>query len=301
LSINVRSIWHLKEFDMKLMSLVEAAALVRDGDMVAFGGMTLYRKPVAFARELVRRGVRDLTFVAFTGSIEVDLLAAGGCLREVRACYIGLEYIGLAPVVRREVERGRLIMTEETENSIVIGLQAALMHVPYLPTRECCVGSDYFTIRSDFRRAPCPVTGEMLTWFPAIRPRIGVIHVPIADQFGNAVLRAERCVDVQIATAAELTILTAERVVDTDEIKRTARGAEIVQFMVDAVVEAPGGAHPTSCAFEYPTDVPHLIEYVRSARTPAGLESYLERFVRGPADLTAYMAAVLVGDNADVS
>ena len=45
----------------KLTTLAEAAKLVRNGDMVGIGGMTLYRKPMAFVRELARAGAKDLT------------------------------------------------------------------------------------------------------------------------------------------------------------------------------------------------------------------------------------------------
>jgi glutaconate CoA-transferase subunit A len=272
--------------------MAEAAQLVKDGDMIAVGGMTLYRKPMAFVRELIRAGVRDLTFVGFTGSIDVDLMVAGGCVSEIRSCYIGLEYLGLAPAARSAVENQQVRMLEETENSIVLGLQAATMNVPYLPARDCCVGTDYINVRPDLRRAACPVSGEMLTWFPAIRPRVGVLHVPMADRHGNAVLGGQRCVDVQIAMAAEITILTTERIVETDAIRAQGNRAEIVEFMVEAVVEAPGGAHPTSCAPDYPTDVPHLIDYMRAGRKADTLQDYLSTFVHAPADHKVYLAEI---------
>ena len=55
----------------KLTSLAEAAQLVRDGDTLALGGMTLYRRPVAFVQELLRRESppRDLTLLCFTGPV----------------------------------------------------------------------------------------------------------------------------------------------------------------------------------------------------------------------------------------
>jgi glutaconate CoA-transferase subunit A len=132
----------------------------------------------------------------------------------------------------------------------------------------------------------------MLTWFPAIRPRVGVLHVPMADRHGNAVLGGQRCVDVQIAMAAEITILTTERIVETDAIRAQGNRAEIVEFMVEAVVEAPGGAHPTSCAPDYPTDVPHLIDYMRAGRKADTLQDYLSTFVHAPADHKVYLAEI---------
>ena len=56
----------------KVISLAEAAGLVHDGDTLALGGMTLYRRPVAFVRELLRTAVRDLTLLCFTASGHVQ-------------------------------------------------------------------------------------------------------------------------------------------------------------------------------------------------------------------------------------
>lgn len=280
----------------KVTSLEAAASLVADGDIVGIGGMTLYRKPMAFVRQLVRRRVRDLTLVAFTTGIEAELLAAGGCLRRIRSCYIGLEFLGLAPLVREAIEAGRVSISEETEYSIALGLAAALMRVPYLPARDALDGTDYFRVRPDLRRAPCPVTGEMLTWFPAVKPRVAVIHVPRADRLGNAALGGEFCVDAQLAMAAEITILTAERVVEPDEIRQSPYRAAITQFMVDAVVEVPGGAHPTSSYPDYPADVPHLVRYARTARRPGGAARYLQRYVLEPTSQVDYLRRALEDD-----
>ena len=57
----------------KLVSMEQAAALVPSGCMLALGGMTLYRRPIAFVRALLKRfrdtgEPRDLTLLAFTAS-----------------------------------------------------------------------------------------------------------------------------------------------------------------------------------------------------------------------------------------
>jgi glutaconate CoA-transferase subunit A len=278
------------------MPLAEAARLVQAGDTVGIGGMTLYRKPMALVRELARAGVKDLTLLSFTSSFDAELLAAAGVLGTIRTCYFGLEFLGLAPRLRRATEEGRIKIVEETEYTIAIGLQATLMHVPYLPSRDTEVGTDYFRIRPDLKRAPCPVTREMLTWFPAVAPRVAVIHVPMADEKGNAWLGGQHCVDIQLAMAAEVTIVTAERIVPTAEIRDAQGGAGLVSFMVDAVVEAPGGAHPTSCYPDYPVDVVHIARYLKGARRKQ-TQSYLDRYVLGPASPGEYLERILEDRN----
>lgn len=253
----------------KLKTLAEAARLVRAGDMLGVGGMTLYRKPMAFIREIVRAGTGDLTLLTFASSIEAELLALAGKLGTIRTCYMGLEFLGLAPALRRATETGAVRIVEETEYTIVYGLQAALMHVPYLPSRDSEVG----------------------TWFPAVAPRVAVIHVPMADAQGNAWLGGQHCIDAQLAMAAEVVIVTAEKIVATEKIRDAQGGAGLVSFMVDAVVEAPGGAHPTSCYPDYPVDVVHIARYLKAARAREA-ERYLDAFIAGALSLPDYLARV---------
>jgi len=276
----------------KLTTLADAVRVVRRGDTLGIGGMTLYRKPMAFVRELARAGTGELTVLGFTSAFEAELLAATGAIGTLRTCYFGLEFLGLAPCLRRATEEGRIRIIEETEYTIAIGLQASLMRVPYLPSRDTELGTDYFRIRPDLKRAPCPVSGDMLTWFPAVAPRVAVIHVPMADERGNAWLGGQHCVDIQLAMAAQFTIITAERIVPTAEIRDAQGGAGVVSFMVDAVVEAPGGAHPTSCYPDYAVDVVHIARYLKSARRRE-TQTYLDRYVLGTAAPGAYLERVL--------
>jgi glutaconate CoA-transferase subunit A len=276
----------------KRMDLAQALQQIRNGDTIGIGGMTLYRKPMAFVRGLVRRQLRDLTVMGMCSGFEAELLAAAGSLGTLRTCYFGLEFLGLAPILRKAVEQGRVKVVEETEYTIAVGLQAALMRVPYLPSRDCEVGTDFFRIRSDLRRAPCPVTGEELTWFPALAPRVAIIHAPMADEQGHTWLGGQHSVDAQLAMAADYTIVTAEKIVTTAEIKAAQGGAGLVSFMVDAVVEVPGGAHPTSCYPDYPLDVVHLTNYLRQARSGSASQ-YLSQYVHTPVSQAQYLNCIL--------
>ena len=121
----------------KLASLAEAAALVRDGDTLALGGMTLYRRPVAFVRALLQQESppRDLTLLCFTAGFESDLLVGAGLVERVRTCYFGLESFGLAPMFTQAATAGTLAVVEETEASLAFGLRATLARVGFMPGR----------------------------------------------------------------------------------------------------------------------------------------------------------------------
>ncbi len=97
----------------KLVSLAEAARLIGDGAMVAFGGSLLHRIPAAFARELARQGRRDITFIKPSAAYDLDLLCAAGCIATAYAGIVVMEGgFGLAPAYRAAVEAGRVRVVE---------------------------------------------------------------------------------------------------------------------------------------------------------------------------------------------
>jgi glutaconate CoA-transferase, subunit A len=88
--------------------LASAAALVKDGDLVALGGHTR-EAPMALIRELIRQGRRGLRLITVpTGGLNVDLLMAGGAVARVHFAQVSLEEYGLAPHFRRAVEQGQV-------------------------------------------------------------------------------------------------------------------------------------------------------------------------------------------------
>ena len=76
--------------------------------------------------------------------------------------------------------------------------------------------------------------------------------------------------DLFLQAATSGRFLSAERVVPTDDLR--GRGApstlRISRMMVDGVVEAPNGAHFTSCEPDYERDEAFQKEYAASAKSP---------------------------------
>jgi glutaconate CoA-transferase subunit A len=99
--------------DGKLCPLAEAAALVRDGDLIATGGSLMQRIPAAFVRELARQRRRKLALAKPSPGYDADLLAAAGALDRIMSGIVTLEQpFGMAPNFRRAVERGALQVAE---------------------------------------------------------------------------------------------------------------------------------------------------------------------------------------------
>jgi glutaconate CoA-transferase subunit A len=89
-------------------SLSEAAALVKDGDLVALGGHTR-AAPMALIRELIRQSRRGLELVTVpTGGLNVDLAVGAKVATRLHFAQVGLEEYGMAPHFRAAVQEGRL-------------------------------------------------------------------------------------------------------------------------------------------------------------------------------------------------
>jgi len=252
----------------KTTTLTAARELVRDGQTLGLGGMTLYRRPVGFVRALLQRPYppRDLTLLAFTGGVEADMLVGAGLVSRVRTCYFGLESFGLAPMFTTAVAAGALTVIEESEASIANGLRATLAGVGFMPSRAW-QGTDLLRVRPDVQSLTDPYTGQTLTAFPAIGCDVAVIHVLRADRAGNCVLGGNPTIDLELATVAERVILTAEEVVD-----ELPAPIDIPGVSVTAVVSLPRGAWPTSCYPLYPLDGEEILRYVDACNAGAFAE-----------------------------
>lgn len=256
------------------MDLDQAAARVPSGCMLALGGVTLYRRPLAFVRALLRRfrtsgEPRDLTLLAFTAGIESDLLVGAGMVSVVRSCYFGLEIFGLAPMFTYRAGRGEIRIQEETEISLASGLRAQMAGIGFMPGRGW-IGTDLPGLRPDVRTVVDPYTGETLMAFPAIRPDVAVIHALCSDAHGNADIGGNRGIDEDLAMSSDLVIVTAE------EILPQMQRSNLVAPFVDAVVCAPGGAAPTSCHPRYALDGEALLAYTEQVSDAASFERFLE-------------------------
>src|SRR4030043_1007691 len=242
----------------KQLSMEQAVELVQSGNMLGLGGMTLYRRPVAFVRALLRKHQKtgkpmDLTLLAFTAGYESDLLVGAGLLSHIRSCYFGLEIFGFAPMFTDLANKGKVDVIEETETSISMGLRAQMASVGFMPGLGW-LGTDLPRLRPDVRTVIDPYSGEELMAFPAIQPEVAVIHALTADYDGNALIGDNKGVDIELCLASKTVILTAEELVP--ELAK----ADPVAPCVHAVVHAPKGALPTSCHPLYPLDAGAILE-----------------------------------------
>jgi glutaconate CoA-transferase subunit A len=256
----------------RTISVEEAVALVRPGCTLGLGGMTLYRRPVAFVRALLAHGIGDLTLLSLTCGFESDLLVGARRVRRVRTCYFGFEAFGLAPMFTQQATAGEVEVVEESEASLSFGLRAKLAGVGFMPSRAW-LGTDLPRVRPDVKTVQDPYSDREYIAFPAIHLDVAVIHAVAADRFGNARLGGNLALDQEMAMAAGRVVVTAEEVVD-----RLEGPVEMPGMRSTSVVEVPRGAWPTSCYPRYPVDGEEILDYVQAC-TSGEFEAYLDRFL----------------------
>lgn len=272
-----------------LASLEEAIGIVEDGMTVGIGGAVTAGHPMALVRALARRGVRDLTIMAPTGGIEVDLLIAAGCVRSVWGSYVGLEAVaGVCPVFRAAAEAGDIEVRDLDEAHCVLALRAAAQRVPFLPWKGG-VGTSFAQLNPALVEFDDPIAGEPLIAVPAMRLDVALVYAEIADEYGNAQVVGTGHMDGLLGSAADRVILQTDRVVSNDVIRQ--RPERTWYWRDTRVVRAPFGTHPYSSG-SMVADLDHLRDYVRAAKGGAdALDDYLARHVRVE-DHDAYLETV---------
>ena len=181
------------------------------------------------------------------------------------AYVVGLEARGLSPHARRVMESGTVEVCEWTNYALAVRFQAAAMGVPFLPARGPC-SAPTRSRRSAAKVIDCPFTGEQLVALPALYPDVAAIHVHEADRYGNCRIRGTTVADLDLARAAKRLIITCERLIPHDEIRRDPHRTAIPFFCVDAVCEVPYGSYPGNMPYEYFSDEDHLRAWLDGRR-----------------------------------
>jgi glutaconate CoA-transferase subunit A len=273
----------------KIVSLAESVADVRDGAAVGLGGWIFNSQPMALVRALVRQGAETLDLIPSPGSIAPDLLIGAGRARSTTCTFISFEQHGLAPHFRRVAEAGAIEVREMDGPGFAGGLRAAICDLPYMPIPD--LATDLPKVNPAHYRPLPNDGGRPLLAVPPLRPDVCFIHAQQSDELGNVRFLGAPFFDVMLAMASRRVVVSVDRIVSADTVRRSNHLTKLPSAMVHAVVEAPFGAHPTSSASLYRADNAHLAEYVKAA-TAERFPAYLERYVLGPSDNAAYLDAV---------
>jgi len=244
---------------------------VQDGDYVVYECTYLQRGPSSLIREIVRQRKKDLWLGAKFTWVTAAVLVGAGCVSKMD---VGFFLFG--PIVHNAIREGRVKVYEYSNVVMTNRIMAGSMGIPFIALRSFG-GTDGFKY-SAAKLVEDPYSGQPTLVVPALNPDVALIHVQQADIYGNARIFGTGISDRESALASKKVIISAEEIVDTEEIRRDPGRTTIPYYAVDAVVHAPFGALPGTVQGYYASDIPHVMEVV-AAVLLGQMDPYLEKWV----------------------
>ena len=271
----------------KIMPLSEAVSrFIQDGDILYAAGFT-HLIPFAAGHEIIRQHRRDLTLARATPDLIYDQMVAAGCARKVIFSYMGNPGVGSLRLVRAELEAGRLEWEEYSHFGMISRLQAGAAGLPFMPMNQTGA-TDLEKHNPSIRRVVDPYSGKEVIVVPALNPDVAIVHVQRADAEGNAHLWGIVGEQKEVAFASRRVILTAEEIVDASVIRSDPNRTIIPGFIVSAVCQVPGAAHPPYAQGYYDRDNDFYLKWDKISENPASARSYLDEWVFGVKDRDEY-------------
>ncbi|QAT51179.1 CoA transferase subunit A [Caproiciproducens sp. NJN-50] len=280
----------------KVMSAEEAvASFLRDGDCLAVGGFVTNRRPYALVREVIRQKKRNLYVEGGPSGGDIDMLIGAGCVEIIMVSYIANS--GYTQVCRRfrdAVEHGKILFEDYSMDVQTIIYHGAALGLSYIPVKNM-LGSDLaekWGISREERKKHPKLPGEKfvvqedpfhpgskLCCVPTPEIDVALIHAQLASPDGTVRIVGAPFQDADIAMAAKHTIVSCEQLVSNEEIRRHPERNTLTGLCVDAVVEAPAGAHPSQCFGCYDYDSQFYLDYDRASRSQEDFDSFIREYV----------------------
>ncbi|MFO7996772.1 MAG: CoA-transferase [Dehalococcoidia bacterium] len=263
--------------DNKVMTMKQAISqFVSEGDTVFFGGMH-HGEPSAAIHEILRQRIKHLTAIP-TLTQGVSFLIGEGLVDKLVHGFTGALYARYSTAGNKAKRNNAYPVQDEYSHfGLCMGLLAGSMGIPFMATRTT-VGGDFLKWNPQVKLIECPFTGERIGVIRAINPDVGICHVQKADALGNAQRWGTLGMDRMGLHASKRVIISTERIVDTEEIRRDPNRTLIPGILVSAVVEEPWGAFPTHLAGVYES---YSFNLLREIVTEEGYETYMREYVYG--------------------
>jgi glutaconate CoA-transferase subunit A len=256
----------------KVITEQEAVSqFVADGDYLAYDMNVAARGPASLFREIIRQRKRDLWIAAKFSWADPTWLVAGGCVSK-----IDVGWMETGPIINKALKEDRLKFIEWSNGALTYRLLAGALGVPFLPMRWLG-GTDVFD-KSGAKLVEDPYTGKPVVLVPALNPDVGLLHVHECDVYGNARIYGAGVAPTEIAMASKKVIVSTERLISNEEIRRDPRRTTIPYYLVDAVVLAPFGGYPGSVPGRYAADFEIVLEFAISQINDK-TDEYFEKYV----------------------
>ncbi|MCM3762142.1 hypothetical protein M3212_15325 [Alkalihalobacillus oceani] len=280
----------------KEITLLEAVSKIKNGTHICFSGFAHSMAPMAFVREMIKHGIKDLEISALGEAWAVDMLAAAGAIKKIRMSNFMFEGWGRCQNFSRAVENGDIEIEDYSHFGMSNRFFAGAIGIPFIPIKSMngtdIVNIETFDQGNKFRQAECPFTSERVTLVPSVQPEYAVLHASRADRNGNVQLFGISSSSEAIAKAAKKVIVTVEEIVEEEVIRQDPLYTLLPGFLVDAIIHVPYGAHPAGMYKYYDYDKEHIDEYIRASRNEEQIKDYLNKYVRESENHNEYLKKI---------
>lgn len=265
--------------------------LLPNGSVVAMEGFT-HLIPVAAGHEVIRQQKRDLTLIRMTPDVIYDQVIGAGCASKLIFSWGGNPGVGSLHRLRDAVENGYPVALDIEEHShagMAARYAAGASGLPF-GILHGYTGTDLID-KTRVATVTSPFDGREVTAVPAINPDVAVIHAQQADRRGNVGMWGITGVQREVALASARVVVTVEEVVEEIDF-RGPNGATLPAWTVDAIAEVPRGSHPSYSMGYTQRDNAFYTKWDRISRDRDLFARWIETYVTGPEDFTAYLAGV---------
>jgi len=233
----------------------------------------------------------------------VIALLQGKLVNKVIASFAGDGYpsSGPNPIIQKAYLSGEVEFENWTMLTIPQRLLAGAMGWGFTPTRSLIGSSMEEENKDSFKVISNPFNPkEKIGLMKELRPDIAMLHGVAADRCGNLIMTYPLGPDVFGAWGAKHGVLvSAEKIVPTEYIRKHSNLVRIPSYMVKAVCEIPYGAHPggmTNCGlpeFEHYFDDYDFATDVRLAsRDEEKFLKWIKYWILDCKDHSEYLAKV---------
>jgi glutaconate CoA-transferase subunit A len=241
-------------------------------------------EPFAAVMEIIRQRIDHLNTVGCLVT-SLSLLIGEGRVDKVFTGYYGQDWNRAYWLTRAKGMNRYPEFVEYSHFGIAQALMAGHMGVSFLPIRSQS-GSDMLKYNPNIKVIDDPFTGGKIGAVKAIVPDVGILHVQRCDAEGNAQRYGSLGVDAEGINASKTVIITTEKIVSSDVVRRDPNRTIIPGYRVGAVVEQPWGAHPMHLAGHYSGDWPGLLAELGSED---GYDNFMNAYIYGTKDWNEFL------------
>jgi glutaconate CoA-transferase subunit A len=263
---------------------------------------------MALTYEIIRQGKKNLHIYVHSHGQALDMLTGAGCIKRVELAYAGMGRFAPTMVrFRKAVQNGEIEWEDYTNYQMTLRFFAGSLGIPFMSTKTS-LGSDIIEregFSPETRKGP-KISGrktitmtnpfsdenDQVVLVPAVNADVALIHAQYVGEDGTVRIEGLKFTDIEIAKCAGKLIVTCEQLVSESYLRKNPDLNCLPFFMVDAVIVAPHGAHPTGCFNFYDYDAEHLTMYRQAAENDDTYAGYLDEWVSGIPDHDGYLAKV---------